>query len=114
MKAVTFTNFTDKPFVGRWDGEDYPFAPGQTGIYKDGQAKVFARQLAVEQCIADKDDFLNGVQGYMAKALPSDEAVVEGKESKVESEIMNFNAMKVAELKEVAEEKGIETKGNRS
>ena len=49
----------------------------------------------------------------MAKALPSDEAVVEGKESKVESEIMNFNAMKVAELKEVAEEKGIETKGKK-
>lgn len=115
MKARTFVNFTTEDFVGRWDGEDYNFKPGQTGLYPEGQVKTFARQLAVQECNNDEkgDDFLNGLDAYIAKAMPDGGVEVEGKASKVESEVINFSDMKVAELKEIAEEKGVDTKGKK-
>lgn len=114
VKAVTFVNFTDREFVGKWDGEEYPFAAGQTGLYKSGQARTFARQLGIAECNRKNDDYLGKLNEYIAKALPSDIPAVEGKESKVESEIINYNPKaKKAELEEVAKQAGIDTTGKK-
>ncbi len=41
-----FTNYTNKDFIISWDGKEYTFLPGESGIFEDGIAYVFAKHLA--------------------------------------------------------------------
>ena len=45
MKQALFFNFTDKPFVGYWNGKAYTFQPGQKKYFSEGIAKHFAKHL---------------------------------------------------------------------
>ena len=36
-----FTNYTNKDFIISWDGKEYTFLPGESGIFEDGIAKAF-------------------------------------------------------------------------
>lgn len=45
MKTGLFTNFTDKEFVGYWDGKGKKFAPGQSLYMPDYLARHFAKHL---------------------------------------------------------------------
>ncbi len=44
-KTALFTNFTDKEFIGYWDGKPKKFAPGQSLYMPDYLAKHFAKHL---------------------------------------------------------------------
>lgn len=44
-QAVTFVNFSNKDFTGKWDGVDYPFKAGQHYMLPQYQAKHFAKHL---------------------------------------------------------------------
>ena len=41
-----FTNYTNKDFSVSWDGKEYTFLPGESGIFEDGIATTFAKHLA--------------------------------------------------------------------
>ena len=43
--SAQFTNFTDKEFIGYWDGKERKFAPGQSDWMPDFLAKHFAKHL---------------------------------------------------------------------
>jgi hypothetical protein len=45
MKTALFTNFTDKPFTGYWNGKGKTFAPGQSVYMPDYLAQHFAKHL---------------------------------------------------------------------
>ena len=45
MKTALFTNFTDKEFVGFWDGKGKKFAPGASLYMPDYLAQHFAKHL---------------------------------------------------------------------
>lgn len=98
-KVVTFTNYTTEDFIGKWDGVEYTFKAGQSAIYEDGQAKTFARQLGVRECLRKGEDSLNSLSSFMAKAMPE---VVEtdAKSSKIASDMLNANK----DVKEVTDE----------
>jgi len=41
-----FTNYTNKDFTVSWNGKEYTFLPGESGIFEDGIAYTFAKHLA--------------------------------------------------------------------
>lgn len=45
MKTALFTNFTDREFVGWWDGKARKFAPGESKYMPDYLAAHFAKHL---------------------------------------------------------------------
>lgn len=45
MKTALFTNWTDREFVGSWDGKVKRFAPGQSLYMPDYLAQHFAKHL---------------------------------------------------------------------
>ena len=45
MKTALFTNFTDKEFIGYWDGKPKPFKPGESVYMPDYLARHFAKHL---------------------------------------------------------------------
>ena len=45
MKTALFTNFTDKEFIGYWDGKARKFTPGESKYMPDYLAQHFARHL---------------------------------------------------------------------
>jgi hypothetical protein len=46
MKTALFTNYSDQPFDGWWDGKKKTFAPGQSVYMPDYLAQHFAKHLA--------------------------------------------------------------------
>jgi hypothetical protein len=45
MKTALFTNYTDKDFIGYWDGKAKKFSPGQSLYMPDYLARHFAKHL---------------------------------------------------------------------
>lgn len=45
MKTALFTNYTDREFIGYWDGKAKKFAPGQSLYMPDYLARHFAKHL---------------------------------------------------------------------
>lgn len=46
MKALQFCNFSDEPFVGKFDGMEHPaIAPGESIYLEDFKAELFAKHL---------------------------------------------------------------------
>ncbi len=44
-KAVRFTNFSNEDFTGKWDGQDWPIAKGETVLIQSFLAEHFAKHL---------------------------------------------------------------------
>lgn len=56
MKTALFTNFTNEPFIGYWDGKGKKFSPGQSLYMPDYLAKHFAKHLVNRELLrTDKD-----------------------------------------------------------
>jgi len=53
MKQALFYNFTDKEFIGYWDGKAKKFAPGAKQYMEDWRAKHYAKHLANSVLIAN-------------------------------------------------------------
>ena len=51
MKTALFTNFTDKEFIGHWDGKPRPYPPGKSEYMPDYIAKHFAKHLTNQALI---------------------------------------------------------------
>lgn len=91
--AVVFTNFSDEPFTGLWDGVQYNFAPGQTMMVEDWKAHHFAKHLVNrEMQKLDKNSmFLQDPrrESLFSKALPGVAPVESEDESSLETKLLN-------------------------
>lgn len=50
-KTALFTNFTDKEFIGYWDGKGKKFAPGASLYMPDYLARHFAKHLTNQELL---------------------------------------------------------------
>ena len=56
MKTAIFRNFTNKPFVGYWDGKKRTFAPGAEKLLPAFLAEHYATHLA-NACLIEKGEY---------------------------------------------------------
>lgn len=56
MKTALFTNFSNEPFTGYWDGKPKTFQPGQSVYMPDYLAQHFAKHLTNRELIAHVKD----------------------------------------------------------
>lgn len=55
MRNAIFRNFTDKPFVGYWNGRPRTFKPGSETFMEEGLARHFAKHLANHVLLTEPD-----------------------------------------------------------
>lgn len=55
MRNAIFRNFTDKPFVGYWNGRKRTFKPGSETFMEEGLARHFAKHLTNDVLLNEPD-----------------------------------------------------------
>ena len=67
-RIVLFTNFTDKPFVGMWNKQEFKFKPGESKYMEYWRARHFAKHL-VNQELADASKYPHGANSQSPKEV---------------------------------------------
>ena len=108
MKTLLFTNYTQQPFTHKWDGESFTFAAGQSMAFKEGEARHFAKHLAMQE-LNKKEGSLSrsNIEREMTKALGDTGLAPDLSEMRAEAEVINYNEMDKTQLLQVAEDKGM-------
>lgn len=105
QKAITFCNFTDKPFSHTWDSVPYNFLPGQKFMMEDWKARHFAKHLAnfvlneQGKSVADPSH-----KDLMKKAMPDEDEVIAVSASEMTTKLLNYKQDETAP--EVKKDKG--------
>lgn len=68
---LSITNWTNENFIPKWDGEKYdPLKPGETIKVEEGQATVWAKQMASDHLISeDKADQIAPIQEHFKELV---------------------------------------------
>jgi hypothetical protein len=89
MQSILFKNWTTDLFIGKWDGVEYAFTPGQSMYVEDWKALHFAKHLADKAMQADGLNFDHfSRQKYLDKCFVE---AVDVNEKTAEVEIVNKN-----------------------
>lgn len=113
-KAITFTNYSNEDFSHTWDGVRWDFPKGKSTMLAEDLARHFAKHLAMRELVKkNKNASLTRaeVEAEAQNALNVDECIVSDDDTKLESETMNYNNMRKADLVKEAEAKGIDIAG---
>lgn len=119
ITAVNFTNWTKEDFAHTWDGVLYNFQAGSTMILEDWKAVHFAKHLINRELLKleKRTDDRVLTEEMLAKTIQSQEDSEPKSQDEVNTEILNANAklkaLKVAELKELAEKQGLDVTGKK-
>ena len=72
MRYATFINWTEKPFIGYWDGKPYTFQPGQKKErLNESIASHFAKHLT-NQALQDPDNKIKDGERYTSPKKPDE------------------------------------------
>ena len=96
-----FVNWTGDEFIGKWDGKEQKFKPGETRYMEAWKANHYAKHLTdrelqkIGKLTTDQDR-----QKFLDKCVVLDEQVAEVDESVAEEEALNLEMKKEKEEKE--------------